>query len=102
LSALGKREMRQGRTETLAKGFDAVRQCGHIHLLLRLRLKLVQLLPQAVLGLGSLLSFALEFFAPDDLCQVDVEQASLLPFELGEGLAPVRPLQRMDNQCGGR
>jgi hypothetical protein len=101
LSALGKRELVQGGLQPLAEGFEPVGQGGDIHLLLRLRLELAQLLGQAVLGLGHLLSFALKLLTPDDLGQVDLQQPGLLPFELGEGIAQGLPpgLQGLGQPC---
>src|SRR5262249_8610060 len=58
LSALGKRQLLQGRADAVAKGLDALGQDGYIHLLLRLELELAQLLGQSVLGLHHLLVFA--------------------------------------------
>ena len=45
-----------------AKRLDPLGQAGPIDLLLRLRIELAQLLSQAMLGLGHLLSFAFELF----------------------------------------
>jgi Domain of unknown function (DUF4372)/Transposase DDE domain len=86
LSALGKGQLVQGRLHLSAKRFESLGQSRDIHLLLRLRVQLTQLLRQALLGLGHLLSFALELVTPDDLGQIDFQQAGLLPFELGEGV----------------
>jgi hypothetical protein len=91
LSALGKRESVQGRLHFSAKCFESLGQSRDIHLLLRLRLQLTQLLRQASLGLGHLLSFAFELVTPDDLGQIDFQQAGLLPFDLGEGVAQGLP-----------
>ena len=91
LSALGKRELVQGGLQPPAKGLESLGQRGDIHLLLRLRLELAQLLGQAMLGLRHLLSFALELVTPDDLGQVDFQQPGLLPFELGEGVTQGLP-----------
>jgi hypothetical protein len=43
LSLLGKGTLGQGRLDTLAKGFEPLRPCSHLDLLLGLSLKLVQL-----------------------------------------------------------
>jgi hypothetical protein len=91
LSALGKRELVQGRLHLPAKRVESLGQGSDIHLLLRLRLQLAQLLRQALLGLGHLLSFAFELVAPDDLGQIDLQQAGLLPFELCEGFTEGLP-----------
>jgi hypothetical protein len=56
-----------------AKRLDPLGQAGHIYLLLRLCIELAQLLSQAMLSLGHLLSFALELFLSDHLGQVHVE-----------------------------
>jgi hypothetical protein len=86
LSALGKRQIVQRRVNALAKCLDPLCQSGAIHLLLRLRLDLAQLLGQAVLGLGHLLTFALELVTADHFGQVHLQQPGLLAFELGQGL----------------
>jgi hypothetical protein len=91
LSALGKVELVQGRVHLLTKRFESVGQRGDIHLLLRLGFELTQLLGQAVLGLGHLLSFAFELVTPNDFRQVDLQQPGLLPFELGEGITEGLP-----------
>jgi hypothetical protein len=90
-SALGKRELVQGRLHLPAKRFESLGHGGDVHLLLRLRFQLAQLLRQALLGLGHFLSFALELIAPNDLGQIDLQQADLLPFELREGLTEGLP-----------
>jgi hypothetical protein len=86
LSALGTRELVQGGLQPPAKGLQALGQRGDIHLWLRLRFKLAQLLGQAMLGVRHLLSCALELVTPDDLRQVDFQPPGVRPFELGEGL----------------
>jgi hypothetical protein len=91
LSALGKGQLFQGGLQPPAKGLEALGQRGDIHLWLRLRLELAQLLGQAVVGLGHLLSCALERVTPDDLRQVDLQQASLLPIERREGVTQGLP-----------
>jgi hypothetical protein len=85
-SALGTRELVHGGVQPPAKGLQALGQGGGIHLWLRLRLELAQLLGQALLGVHHLLSCALELVTPNDLRQIDFEPPGLLPFELGEGL----------------
>ena len=91
LSALGTRELVQGRLHLPAKRFESLGQSREIHLWLRLSLQLAQLLRQALLGLGHLLSCAFELVAPDDLGQIDLQQAGLLPFELREGVTEGLP-----------
>ena len=86
LSALGKGQRVQGWVDAVAEGLDPLGQGRHIHLLLGLRLELAQLLGQAVLGLGHLLSFTFELIAADDFSQSDLQQARLLTFQLCEGL----------------
>jgi hypothetical protein len=53
-----------------AKRVDALSQAGNIDVLLGLGIKLAQLLRQTVVGLGNLLSFALELSTLEHLCQV--------------------------------
>ena len=91
LSALGTRALVQGGLQPPAKGLQAVGQGGGIHLWLRLRLELAQLLGQALLGVRHLLSFALELVTPDDLRQINFPQPGLLPFALGEGVTQGLP-----------
>jgi hypothetical protein len=101
LSALGKRELVQGGLQPPAKGLKSLSPRGDIPLLLRLSLELAQLLGQAMLSLRHLLSFALELVTPNNFCEVDFQQPSLLPFELDkgvtQGLAP--GLQRLGQPC---
>ena len=84
LSALGKRQLVQGRLHLSAKRFESLGQNRDVHLLLRLCIQLTQLLRQAVLGLSHLRSFALELVAANDLGQIDFQQAGLLSFKLRE------------------
>jgi len=60
-----------------------MRQGQDIHLLVRLCFDLSHLLPHTLLRLGQLVPFPLEFLAPDNFGEVDVEQAGVLPLELG-------------------
>jgi hypothetical protein len=83
LAALGDRELVERRPQAVAEGFDPMRQGQDIHLLMRLRFDLSHLLPHTLRRLGQLVPFPLEFLAPDHFGEVDVEQASLLPLELG-------------------
>ena|SRR5882724_1673206 len=113
-SALAKGQLVQGGLQPPAKGLKSLSQRGDIHLLLRLRRELAQRLGQTMLSLRHLLSCALELVTPNDLCQVDFQQPSLLPFELGkgvtQGLAPglqglwqpfpaVGPCECMSDEC---
>jgi hypothetical protein len=91
LSALGERELVQGRLHLPAKRFESLGQGRDIHLLLRLSLQLAQLLRQSLLGLDHLLSCALALVAPDDLGQIDLQHVGLLPFELREGVTEGLP-----------
>ncbi len=115
LSALSKRQIFQGGLDAPAKGCEPLCRRHHIHLLLRLRLQLTQLLRQACLGLGHLLAFALEFVTANDLGQVDFQQPRLLPLEVRDGcvqrpsarlerlrqpFAQLRPLQFVRDQRG--
>jgi hypothetical protein len=59
-------------------------------MLLGLGIKLSQLLSQALLGLRHLLSLTLELVTLDHLGQVEIEQPSLLPFELSQDLTKRR------------
>jgi hypothetical protein len=70
----------------VAERFDAVRQSEYIYLLLSLGLDLPELLAHTLLRLGQLVPFALEFLATDDFGQIDVEQAGMLPLDLGQCL----------------
>src|SRR5215471_6117750 len=84
-------------------------------MLLGLGIELPQLLPQALLGLCHLLASALELLSLDHLCQVEIEQPSLLAFKLredvtqrlaarlqslGQPCAQLRPLEFMGDQGG--
>jgi hypothetical protein len=91
LSALGKREVVQGRLHFPAKRFESLRQGGNIHLLLRLRLELAQLLDPAVLNVDHLLSFGLKLITPDALAQLERQPARLLEVEPGESIAQGLP-----------
>jgi hypothetical protein len=101
LSALGTGQLVQGRLHLPAKRFESLGQDGDVHLRLCLRVQLAQLLRQAVLGLGHLLSCARELVSPDDLGQIDFQQAGLLPFDLGEGVMQGLPsgLQGLGQPC---
>src|SRR5215475_387416 len=84
LSALSKGQVVERGLHALAKRRNALGQRRHIDMLLCLGIELPQLLPQAMLGLGHLLASALELLALDPLCQVYIEQPSLLAFKLRE------------------
>ena len=90
LSALGKRQMVQSRAAALAKSLEALGEGPSIHLRLRLGIKLAQVVGQAVLGLGHLLSLTLALAAADDRGQGDFEEPGVLAFELRQSL-PDRP-----------
>ena len=87
LSALSKCQVVERWLHALAKRLNALGQGRHIHMLLCLGIKLPQLLPQAMLGLCHLLTSALELLTLDHLCQVEIEQPSLLAFKLREDVA---------------
>lgn len=70
LSALGKRSVVQSRLGASAKRLDALSQGGNINVLLGLGIELSQLLSQALLRLGHLLSSALKLLTLDHLGQV--------------------------------
>lgn len=72
LSALGKGQLGQGRTEPLAKSLDALSEGCNVHLLLRLGIELAQLVGQAVVRLGHLLMFPLELVAVNNIGQIDL------------------------------
>jgi hypothetical protein len=84
LSALGKRQVLQTWLDASAKALEPLRCCHHIHLLLRLRLQVAQLLPQSTLCLLHLLTFPFKFLPANNLRQVDFQQPRLLPVELSE------------------
>ncbi len=86
LSALGKSQLGQGRTEPLAKSLDALSEGCNVHLLLRLGIELAQLVGQAVVRLGHLLMFPLELVAVNNIGQIDLQQPGALAFELRQGL----------------
>ncbi len=86
LSALGKGQLGQGRTDPLAKSLDALSEGCDVHLLLRLGIELAQWVGQAVVRLGHLLVFPLELVAVNNVGQVDLQQPGALAFELREGL----------------
>ena len=86
----------QSRLRASAKGLDALGQGGNIDMLLGLGIELSQLLRQALLGLGHLLSFPLELVTLEHLCQVEIEQPSLLPFELRQDIT-----QRLSSSLQG-
>ena len=88
LATLGERQVVQRWPEAVAEGVDAMRQGQDIDLLVCLDLDLPKLLAHTLLRLGQLVPFALEFFAPDDFGQIDVEQADVLPLDLGQRLTP--------------
>src|SRR5260370_41732077 len=88
LATLGERQVVQRWPEAVAEGVDAMRQGQDIDLLVCLDLDLPQLLAHTLLRLGQLVPFALEFCAPDDFGQIDVEQADVLPLDLGQRLTP--------------
>jgi hypothetical protein len=86
LATLGEGQMIQRWPQAVAEGVDAMRQGQDIDLLLCLDLDLPELLAHTLLRLGQLVPFALEFLAPDDFGQIDVEQAGVLPLDLGQRL----------------
>jgi hypothetical protein len=113
LSALSKGQFVQCGLHMLAKRLNALGESHHIDMLLCLGIELPQLLPQALLGLCHLLASALELLPLDHLCQVEIEQPSLLAFKLredvtqrlaarlqslGQPFAHLRPLQFMGDQ----
>src|ERR671919_1337164 len=79
------------RVSAWAKRLDALGEGRHVHVLLRLSIKLAQWLRYTMVALGHLLSFALALrpFAP--LCEVQIEQPSLLAFELRQDVTPRLP-----------
>ncbi len=86
LATLGEGQVVERRPEAVAEGVDAMRQGQDIDLLLCLCLELPELLAHTLLRLGQLVPFALEFLATDDFGQIDVEQADMLPLDLGQHL----------------
>jgi len=86
LATLGEGQVVERRPEAVAEGVDAMRQGQDIDLLLGLCLDLPELLAHTLLRLGQLVPFALEFLAADDFGQIDVEQAGMLPLDLGQRL----------------
>ena len=86
LTTLGESQLVERGPEAVAEGFDAMCQGEHIDLLLCLCLDLPELLGQTLLCLGQFVPFPLEFLAPDDFGQIDVEQAGVLSLDLGERL----------------
>jgi hypothetical protein len=71
----------------LAEGGDPLRERDHINVLLRLGFELPELLREAVLGLTQLLPFADKLLVLNHFGQVDLQQARLLPLQLGESRA---------------
>src|SRR5215475_4720755 len=115
LSALSKCQIVERWLDALAKRLNALDQGRHIDMLLSLSIKLPQLLPQAMLSLNHLLASALELLPLDHLCQVEIEQPSLLAFQLredvtqrlsacvqglGQPFTPLCPFQFMGDQAG--
>ena len=115
LATLGEGQVVERWPEAVAEGVDAMRQGQDIDLLLCLGLDLPELLAHTLLRLGQLVPFALAFLATDDFGQIDVEQAGMLPLDLGqcltqgalarlEGLrkplAPLRALEFVGDACG--
>jgi len=94
LATLGDRQLIKRRPYAVAEGFDSIRQSQDIHLLVCLRFDLPQLMPQTLLRLCEFVPFPLKFLAPDHFGEIDVEQAGVLPLELGYGLAE-GPLARL-------
>src|SRR2546430_3602755 len=86
LATLGEGQVVERWPEAAAEGVDAVRQGQDIDLLLCLGLDLPELWAHTLLRLGQLVPFALEFLATDDFSQIDVEQAGMLPLDLGQRL----------------
>src|SRR3989441_773058 len=86
LATLGEGQLIERWLEAVAERFDAVRQSEYIYLLLSLGLDLPELLAHTLLRLGQLVPFVLEFLATDDFGQIDVEQAGMLPLDLGQRL----------------
>ena len=82
MSALGKRQVVECGLQALTKRRDAVGQRGHMHVLLGLGVELPQVLGQTMVALGPLLASPLELLALDHLREVQIEQPSLLAFEL--------------------
>ena len=87
LTTLGESQLVECGPQAGAEDFDAMCQGEHIDLLLCLCLNLPELLAQTLLCLGQFVPFPLEFLAPDDFGQIDVEQAGVLPLDLCERLA---------------
>lgn len=87
LSALGKRQFIQRCQHTPTKRLDSLGQSCRIDILLGLDVELPQLLPETLLTLGHLLSFALDLLTLDDLRQVQIKQSSLLAFKLRQDIA---------------
>jgi len=96
LSALGTRQGVECRMQTLTKRLDTLGQGYYIDMLLGLGIELSQLLREAMLGLGHLLTFPLEFCSFDDLREVQIEQPSLLTFELRQDIT-----QRLSSSLQG-
>src|SRR6266852_6144477 len=86
LATLSEGQVVERRSETVAEGVDALRQGQDIDLLLCLCLDVSELLAHTLLRLGQLVPFALAFLATDDFGQRDVEQAGMLPLDLGQCL----------------
>jgi hypothetical protein len=86
LSALGKGQLGQGRTDPLAKSLEALSEGCDVHLLLRLGIELAPLVGQAVVRLGHLLVFPLELVAVHHIGQRDLQHPGALAFERREGL----------------
>ena len=95
LATLGEGQLIERWLEAVAERFDAMRQSEYIHLLLSLGLDLPELLAHTLLRLRQLVPFALAFLATDDFGQIDVEQAGVLPLDLGQGL-PQGALARLE------
>jgi hypothetical protein len=114
-SALSKGQGVERWWQTLAKRLDALGQSHHIDMVLGLGIALPQLLPQAMLGLCHLLTFALALLTLDHLRQGYIEQPSLLAFKLredvtqrlsarlqglGQPCTPLRPLPFLGDPAG--
>ena len=85
-SALGKRQRVKRGLDTLANPLDALGQRRDIHVLLGLGIELPPLLRSTLLGLGHLLASPLELLALNHLREVQIEQPSLLAFELRQNV----------------
>ena len=95
LATRGEGQVVERRPEAVTEGVDAMRQGQDIDRLWCLGLDLPELLAHTLLRLGQLVPCVLACLATDDFGPRDVEQAGMLPLDLGQRL-PQGALARLE------